>query len=163
MNRNLRAVDVCGMQGVGLTRTAAKAHAMARIAQALDGSYAPTILHFPCQISAVIYRTPTAWNYILTSRDPAHPGNCHDQGYVTESQANRACRIQAAQWLYGRTEDDGLGFLVTEEDRWRHERFIAFQRCYAFYKAQGLTDAQCRAECFQHEEEFLPTAQPGLF
>jgi hypothetical protein len=157
MNRNLLAVEVHGMQGLGLTKTEAKAHALERITAAMQGSYVPTMLLFPCQITAVIYRTPLAWGYILTSHDPAYPGNCHDQGYPTREVAERSCRIQVAQWLVGRTEDDGLSALLEDQDHYSHARYIGFQRACAFYKAQGMSDQECHWQACQHEEDFLPT------
>lgn len=163
MNRNLMAVEVAGMQGVGLTKTEAKANAMARLTEAMQGSYAPRMLSFPCQITAVIYRTPTSYGYILTSTEPMHRMRMHETDCVSAEHAEKACRVQAAQWLEGRVEDDGMSVIHDERDQSSHARYIGFQRAYRFYQAQGMSDQACHWHACQHALEFVPMAEPRVF
>lgn len=143
-------VDLYGMAGYGSTKTEAKADAERQIEKVMDGSYMPAVLRFPAGYIGVIsrsapYRAAHEWeySYLMPTDTALGQSSCTHSGYETRADAERALRSHIAQCLLWVTEDNGMDVLFDGADRLRHNEYIAWQKRYKEYKAQGYSDTDC--------------------
>lgn len=158
-------VDLYGISGYGSTKGVAKTDAKRQIARALSGSYAPTIIRFPAGYIGLIYRSAPyraahSWEYCYLSPEETMltTSTCMQSGFDSLAEAERALRLHVAQLLIFVTDDNGMDILIDGASRLRHNEYVAWQKRYREYRAQGYTDTDCHRMACESRAFYPPAA-----
>lgn len=141
-------VQIAGIEGRGRNKTEAKANALAKIEQALAGSFSPYLIVAHGAI-VLIWRTPhTSWGYRILQPEPDEvlaeslSGCC--LGYSSRDEAERAARKHLAQYIFTLDGPDGSEVIENEQDRQEHQSWVQWQRISHAWHQRGCPAEVCR-------------------
>lgn len=153
------------MTGSGQTAATAKADLESQIDTALTGTYEPRIVTHRGH-SALVYRTPSGWQYALLREQVAESG-IHGVGFISSAASRERCLQSAAHLVISAAsgpddiydDADIPAFLEDAELRDTLISCFRFYRAHRWAKNNGIVGDLHRWAC-EHNNEFRFTMRP---